>query len=83
MPGKQRSPETIIYKLRVAEILISQGKTVKEAAKQIGLLQTKALRWHGAQPGAVVRNGCRGPQNPPKLDRKVKRELRNETNREA
>ena len=71
MPGKQRSPATIIYKLRVAEILISQGKTVKEAAKQIGLLQTKALRWHGSQPGAVVRNGCRGSQNTPKLDGKV------------
>ena len=56
-------------------LALAAGKTVKEAAKQIGLLQTKALRWHDAQPGAVVRNGCRGSQNPPKLDRKVKREL--------
>jgi hypothetical protein len=73
----------MIQKLHVAEILVSQGRMVKEATKQIGLLQTKALRWHSAQPGTVVRNGCRGPQNPPKLDRKAKRELRNQTNREV
>ena len=67
MPRKQRFSETIIHKLREADSLITQGRTVREAAKQIGLLQTKALRWHDAQPSAVVRNGCRGPQNPPKM----------------
>jgi len=48
MPRKQRFPETIIHKLRVAEILISQGRSVNEATKQISPRQTEALRWHGA-----------------------------------
>jgi hypothetical protein len=41
MPRKQRSPETIIHKLSVAEILISQGRTVKEAAKRLAYCRRK------------------------------------------
>ena len=53
MPRKQRSPETIIHKLREAEILISQGKTVKEAAKQIGVTEQTYYRWRKAYGGMV------------------------------
>ncbi|MCB0018394.1 MAG: IS3 family transposase [Anaerolineales bacterium] len=53
MPRKQHSPETIIHKLREAEILISQGKTVKEAAKQIGVTEQTYYRWRKAYGGMV------------------------------
>ena len=39
MPRKRTSPEVIIQKLREAENLISQGSTVREAAKQIGVTE--------------------------------------------
>ena len=37
MPKKRTSPESIINKLCEAEILINQGDTVGEAAKQTGV----------------------------------------------
>ena len=43
MPRKRTSPETIIHKLREAEILISQGHPVREAAKQIGIVHLDTI----------------------------------------
>jgi hypothetical protein len=43
MPRKQTSPEEIIHRLREAEVLISQGRTVKDAAKQIGVTEQTNL----------------------------------------
>ena len=37
MPRKQFSTEQIITKLREAEVLLSQGMTVIEAARQLGI----------------------------------------------
>ena len=37
MPGKRFRTEEIIQKLREAEILLSQGKSVSEACRQIGV----------------------------------------------
>lgn len=51
MPRKRTSPETIIHKLREAEILISQGRTVREAAKQIGVTEQTYYRWRKAYGG--------------------------------
>ena len=53
MPRKQTSPETIIHKLREAEILISQGHTVREAAKQIGVSEQTYYRWRQAYGGLL------------------------------
>src|SRR5690554_6146610 len=45
MPRKRYSPEEIIYKLREVEILLSQGQTVQEAARQLGIAEQTYYRW--------------------------------------
>ena len=39
------TPEQIITKLREAEVLISLGKTVKEASKQLEISEQTYYRW--------------------------------------
>ena len=51
MPRKRTSPEAIIHKLREAENLISQGHTVGQAAKQIGVTEQTYYRWRKAYGG--------------------------------
>ena len=43
--GKKYGPETIIPKLREAEVLISQGTTQELAAKKIGVSVQTLIRW--------------------------------------
>ena len=45
MPKKCYRPEDIIAKLREADILISQGKTVAETIKQLGVSDVTYYRW--------------------------------------
>ena len=45
MPRKQFSPEQIITKLREAEVLLSQGMRVKEAARQLEISEQTYYRW--------------------------------------
>ena len=45
MARKGRTPEEIIAKLREAEVLISQGSTVAEASRQIGVTGYTYYRW--------------------------------------
>lgn len=45
MARKRYSAEQIINHLRQAEILISQGKTVAEAARQLGIAEQTYYRW--------------------------------------
>lgn len=51
--GKQRryTPEQIINKLREAEVLISQGKTIGEAARQLGVTEQTYYRWRSSYGG--------------------------------
>ena len=43
--GKRYSPELIITKLREAEILLSQGKSVEEAARILEISAQTYYRW--------------------------------------
>ena len=43
MAKKRYTPEAIIHKLREVEILQSQGKTVAQAVKQIGVTEQTLL----------------------------------------
>ena len=43
--GKKYRPETIIPKLRAAEVLILQGTTQELAAKKIGVSVQTLIRW--------------------------------------
>lgn len=45
MAKKTFSAEDIINKLREAEVLISQGKTVAEVCKAIGVTDQTDYRW--------------------------------------
>ena len=45
MTKRRYSPEEIISKLREAEVLLSQGKTVVEAARKLGIAEQTYYRW--------------------------------------
>jgi transposase-like protein len=45
MPRKQFSSEQIITKLREAEVLLSQGMRVNEAARQLEISEQTYYRW--------------------------------------
>ena len=45
MPRKRFKTEEIIQKLREAEVLLSQGKNVAEACRQIGVTDQTHYRW--------------------------------------
>ena len=51
--GRQRrySPEQIIAKLREAEVLLSQGRTVGEAVRQLGVSEQTYYRWRNQYGG--------------------------------
>ena len=55
MPRRRSyTPEKIITKLREAEILLSQGKTVKEASKQLEIGEQTYYRWRREYGGMDV-----------------------------
>ena len=45
MVKKSHSPEQIITKLREAEVLLSQGSTVGEAGRKLGVTEQTYYRW--------------------------------------
>jgi transposase-like protein len=45
MPRKGFKPEQIINRLRTAEIELSQGKTVAQVCKKIGVTEQTYYRW--------------------------------------
>ena len=45
MSRKQYTAEQIVSKLREAEVLLSQDKTVAQACKQIGVVEQTYYRW--------------------------------------
>jgi len=45
MPRKRFKTEDIISKLREAEVVIAQGKTIPQACKQIGVTAQTYYRW--------------------------------------
>ena len=45
MPGKRYIAEQIVNKLREADVLISQGRTVAQVSKQLGITDQTYCRW--------------------------------------
>jgi putative transposase len=45
MAGKREKPEDIVLKLRQVEVLQGQGKSVREAVRQIGVTVQTYYRW--------------------------------------
>ena len=54
MPKKGYSPEQIIHKLREAEVLLSQGVTVGEVCRKIGVTDVNYYRWRKEYGGMRV-----------------------------
>jgi len=52
-------PEQIINKLREAEVLLSQGSTVGESSKQIGVTEQTYYRWRREYGGMRVEQAKR------------------------
>ena len=51
MGRKRYTPEQIIHHLREAEVLISQGMTAADAARQIGVVEQTYYRWRNEYGG--------------------------------
>ena len=45
MPRKRHQPEEIVAKLRQADVLISQGRSVADAVRSIGVTEVTYYRW--------------------------------------
>lgn len=45
MPQKKHRPEEIVGKLRQVDVLVSQGRSVAEAVRSIGVTQFTYYRW--------------------------------------
>jgi putative transposase len=54
MAKKGYTPEQIINKLREAEILLSQGNTIGEASRKIGITEQTYYRWRKEYGGMRV-----------------------------
>ena len=45
MPRKRHKPEEIVAKLRQGDVFVSQGKSVAEAVREIGVTEVTYYRW--------------------------------------
>ena len=54
MPKQRFTTEEIIHKLREADVLIGQGRTVTEACKQIGISDKTYFRWRRSHGGLRI-----------------------------
>ena len=54
MGRKITSPEQIVRKLRQAEVLISQGNTISQASRQLGITEQTYYRWRKLYGGMQV-----------------------------
>ena len=45
MPKKRHKPEEIVAKLRQVDVLVSQGQTVADAIRSIGVTEVSYYRW--------------------------------------
>ena len=59
MVRKAFKPEQIIGKLREAEVLLSQGVTVREASRKIGVTEQTYYRWRREYGGMRVEQARR------------------------
>jgi putative transposase len=45
MPKKRHKPEEIVAKLRQVDVLVSQGQSVSDAIRSIGVTEVSYYRW--------------------------------------
>jgi putative transposase len=54
LPKKRFNSEEIIHKLREAEVLSSQGRTIVEISRQLGITEQTYFRWRKEYGGLKV-----------------------------
>jgi len=59
MPRRIYTPEQIIRKLREAEVLIAEGMSTRNAARQIGVTEQTYYRWRKEYGGMKVNQAKR------------------------
>jgi transposase-like protein len=59
MQRRRHTPEQIIRKLREAERLIGEGKTIPEAAKELGISEQTYHRWRNQYGGMKANDAKR------------------------
>ncbi len=59
MPRKRYSPEQIINSLREAEVLMSQGSTVGQASRHMGITEQTYYRWRKEYGGMRINQAKR------------------------
>ena len=56
---RRHTPEQIIRKLREAERLLGEGKTIPEAAKELGISENTFHRWRNQYGGVKAKDAKR------------------------
>ena len=59
MKRRRHTPEQIIRKLREAERMIGEGKTIPEAAKELGISEQTFHRWRNQYGGMKAQDAKR------------------------
>jgi putative transposase len=59
MKRRRHTPEQIIRKLREAERLLGEGKTIPEAAKELGISEQTYHRWRNQYGGMKANDAKR------------------------
>jgi putative transposase len=57
MPRKRHKREEIVAMLRQVDVLVSQGETVAEAVRAIGVTEVTYYRWRQEFGGAEIGSG--------------------------
>ena len=59
MKRRRHTPEQVIRKLREAERLLGEGKTIPEAAKELGISEQTFHRWRNQYGGMKAQDAKR------------------------
>ena len=57
MPKKRHKPEEIVAKLRQVDVMVSQGQSVADAVRAIGVTEVTYYRWRSGVRRAQIRSG--------------------------
>jgi lipoprotein-anchoring transpeptidase ErfK/SrfK/transposase-like protein len=61
MPRKRYKPEEITAKLQQVDVLVAQGQSIADAARQVGITESRYYRWR-EERGALKRDELKKPK---------------------
>ena len=78
MPQKKHKPEEIVAKLRQVDVLLSQGRSVGEAVRSIGVTQFTYYRWR-KQYGGMNRDQLKRLKELERENQRLRRAVSDQT----